>query len=221
MNKYDVCVFDLDGTLINSLSDLANCCNEALDLHSLPIHPCKAYKQFVGSGIKNLIKRAMGERAADEELFTSVYKAFNMLYEEKCLESTLPYEGITELLKKLKNSGVKLSVLSNKSDEFTRHITDSLFEKDTFDIVCGKKEGFPIKPAPDSLNATLSELNCTSDRCLYIGDSDVDVITASNANVSFCGVEWGFRGAEELRNAGAEIIVKKPKEIIKLVCTNE
>lgn len=221
MNKYDVCVFDLDGTLVNSLSDLANCCNEALDLHSLPTHPCKAYKLFVGSGIKNLIKRAMGEHSADIELFTSVYKAFNLLYEEKCLENTLPYDGIPEALKELKENGVKVSVLSNKADEFARRITDDLFTENTFDIVRGKLDCFPIKPEPDSLNAMLTELNCSKNRCLYIGDSNVDVMTADNAEVSFCGVEWGFRGAEELRNAGAQVIVHKPKDIVNLVCGNE
>lgn len=221
MNNFDVCVFDLDGTLINSLTDLADCCNEALELHSLPPHPLKSYKVFVGSGIKNLIKRCMGEKAADEELFTSVYKAFNMLYNEKCLEKTLPYDGIPSLIKDLKDNNVKICVLSNKADEFAKRIVYTLFEENDFDLVWGKKEEYPIKPAPDSLFAMLEQLGCTKEKCLYIGDSDVDVITASNAGVAFCGVEWGFRGPEELTNAGARFIAKKPKDIFRLVTTDE
>ncbi|MBQ3970453.1 MAG: HAD family hydrolase [Clostridia bacterium] len=218
MKKYDACVFDLDGTLIDSLGDLASCCNEALSLYELPTHNIEEYRYFVGSGIKNLIKRSMGSKADDEKLFISVYRAFNMLYEVKCLEKTKPYDGIIKMLSKLKESGVKVAVLSNKSDEFANRIVNALFEKGEFDVVWGKKENFPIKPEPESLYAVLDELKCDKSKCLYIGDSDVDVITAKNADIHFCGVEWGFRGEEELSTAGAETIVKNPNDILNLVC---
>lgn len=217
MSKYDVCIFDLDGTLIDSLGDLAACCNEALQLHDLPAHPIDSYRYFVGSGIKNLIKRSMGEKASDEKLVTSVYKAFNMLYNEKCLELTKPYKGISALLSHLRNNGIKVAVLSNKSDEFAKRIVNELFDENEIDLVWGKKEEFPIKPSPDSLFAVLKSFDCDKEKCLYIGDSDVDVITAKNAEVDFCGVQWGFRGAEELLSAGAKTIVEKPSEILALV----
>lgn len=217
MSKYDVCIFDLDGTLIDSLGDLAACCNEALQLHDLPAHPIDSYRYFVGSGIKNLIKKSMGEKASDEKLVTSVYKAFNMLYNEKCLELTKPYKGISALLSQLRNNGIKVAVLSNKSDEFAKRIVNELFDENEIDLVWGKKEEFPIKPSPDSLFALLKKFNCNKKKCLYIGDSDVDVITAKNAEVDFCGVQWGFRGAEELLSVGAKTIAEKPSEILALV----
>lgn len=221
MNQYNVCVFDLDGTLINSITDLANSCNEALSLHSLPTHPVNSYNHFVGSGIKNLIKRCMGEKSLDEDLVTDVLKTFNNIYNEKCLENTRPYDGIPQLISDLRDNNVKICILSNKADDFTLRITDALFNEGDLDLVFGKKAEYPIKPAPDSLFAMLEILDCPKEKCLYIGDSDVDVITASNAGVDFCGVEWGFRGVEELVNAGAKVIAKIPNDIFKLVTENE
>ncbi len=217
MKKYDVCVFDLDGTLIDSLGDLADCCNEALMLHELPAHPIDSYRNFVGSGIKNLIKRSMGDKSCDEKLVTSVYRAFNMLYREKCLEHTRPYKGVSALLAQLRFNGIKVAVLSNKADNFAKKIVNELFDDSEFDLVWGKKENFPIKPSPESLNEIIKELGSVKERCLYIGDSDVDVITAKNAGVDFCGVEWGFRGVEELVRNGAKITVSKPHSIFELV----
>lgn len=221
MNNFKVCIFDLDGTLINSLADLANCVNEALELHSLPTHHPGNYNYFVGNGVKNLIRAAMGDKAEDEKLFTSVYKAFNLLYNEKCLEFTQPYAGIDEMLYELKNNGIKLCVLSNKTDNFAKRIVNSLFSHGTFDSVWGKKENFPTKPSPDSALTMIKELGYQPSDCLYIGDSDVDLKTARNADLKFCGVEWGFRGKNELLENGAKVIVKKPSEIVKLVCVDE
>ncbi len=221
MNKYNTCVFDLDGTLVNSLGDLASCCNETLSLYELPTHTVDEYRYFVGSGIKNLIKKSMGDKSNDETLSTAVYRTFNILYNEKCLEATKPYEGVSELLSELKDKGVKIGVLSNKSDEFAKRIVDALFEHGEPDVVWGQKENFPIKPEPQSLYAVIEELDGEKDKCLYIGDSDVDVITAKNAHIDFCGVEWGFRGADELISAGAKTVVKKPSDILNLVCVNE
>lgn len=221
MNKFDVCIFDLDGTLINSLTDLGNCTNEALSIHSLPIHPLKNYKKFVGNGVKNLIKVTMGSCSNDEKLFNSVYKTFCMLYNEKCLNETRPYDGITEMIANLKLKGVKCCILSNKTDDFVSRITSALFKENDFDLVWGKKNEYPTKPSPDSLLAMLKQLSCPAEKCLYIGDSDVDVITAQNAGVSFCGVAWGFRGTDELIYNGAKTVVTKPYEINKLVTENE
>lgn len=221
MKNYDVCIFDLDGTLVNSLADLANCTNEALYLHDLPTHSYKAYKQFVGNGIKNLIIKAMGDKYENAELFTSVSKAFNMLYNEKCMEETLPYPGVTELVDNLKDQGVKVCVLSNKADDFAKRIVSGLFAENTFDICIGKKPDCPAKPDPSAVFEILDELNCPKSRCLYIGDSNVDMQTAQNAGVDSCGVEWGFRSLEELNDAGAMTTVKHAKDIFQLVIVNE
>lgn len=220
--NYDVCLFDLDGTLIDSLRDLADSCNEALTLFGLPKHDVDEYRFLVGSGIKNLIKKAMGESAADEQLSRSVFDKFNTIYGEKCLDATRPYDGITEMLEALKASGVKIGILSNKSDEFAKRIVDTLFDSSLIDLVYGKREEFPVKPAPDSLYAMLSELDIADkSRCLYIGDSNVDVKTALNGGVAFCGAQWGFRGREELENAGAEFIAETADDITKHVLCGE
>ncbi len=216
-NKFKCCIFDLDGTLVDSLKDLALSCDEALRLFELPDHPLDEYRYFVGNGIANLIKRAMGDKAEDEKLFRSVYDTFNLIYEEKCLDNTRPYHGINDMLKALKEKGVKIGVLSNKADEFSKRIVGALFDSQLIDEVYGHSEKFPKKPEPSSLWAMLEKFGCEKSECLYIGDSDVDVITASNAGVSFCGVEWGFRGYDELKNTGAETIVRTPAEIIELV----
>lgn len=221
MNNYDICVFDLDGTLIDSLGDLAYSCNEALRLHGMPVHDIDKYRFFVGSGIKNLIKRSMLDKSDDETLLQRVYDSFTALYAENCLVRTKPYDGIKEMLAVLKDRGVKLCVLSNKADDFTNKITNALFEKSTFNLVWGKKPEYDIKPSPQALFAMLEMCGCSMDRCLYIGDSDVDCITAANAGVSFCGVEWGFRGREELVSAGAKLIVRSPYDIVRAVCTDE
>ena len=221
MNKYSVCIFDLDGTLINSLDDLADSCNAALENNGLPIHPVNEYRSLVGSGIKNLIKRSLGEKKSDEKLVEAVFSDFNRIYGENCLNKTKPYDGICEMTAALKSRGIKLCVLSNKSDNFTHRITDALFAKNTFDIVWGKREQYPIKPAPDALLAILQQAEISKDNCLYIGDSDVDVITAKNAQTAFCGVSWGFRGVEELKNAGAVSIAYQPDDIIKEVIKDE
>ncbi len=217
MNNYDVCIFDLDGTLVNSLADLADCVNDALSLHSLPTHTLKEYRQFIGHGIANLIKCAMGDKASDEKLHTSVYRAFVMLYEARCLNNTRPYAGVSDLLDTLKQNNVKRCVLSNKADAFTNRIVSSLFGKDAFDLIWGKRDRYPNKPSPDSMNAMIDKLGCPRKRCLYIGDSNVDVETAGNAGVDFCGVEWGFRDRHELIDSGARVVVKKPNEIAPLV----
>ena len=221
MKKYDICVFDLDGTLIDSLGDLAESCNEALRISGMPTHEIDRYRTFVGSGIKNLIKRSLLDKSDDEVLVQTVYDSFNSIYQRNCLVRTKTYSGINEMLLKLKECGVKLCVLSNKADEFSQMIADSLFEKGTFDLVWGKKSEFPIKPDPSALFAMLDKMTAKPDRCLYIGDSDVDCITARNAGVDFCGVEWGFRGKEELAAAGAKLIVRYPYEITRAVCADE
>ncbi len=218
MNKnYDVCIFDLDGTLADSLKDLALSCDASLALFDLPTHTLEEYRYFVGNGIMNLVSNAMGEKAEDEKLLRSVFGTFNMIYEEKCLENTHPYAGITDLLVKLKDNGVKIGVLSNKADDFAKRIVGALFDSSLIDTVYGQRDDYPRKPKPDSLYAMLGELGADKARCLYIGDSNVDLNTAKNGGVDFCGVEWGFRGYDELKKAGAEMIVKTADEIADIV----
>ncbi len=215
--NYDVCIFDLDGTLVDSLEDLADSCNMALSLFELPTHTNEEYKFFVGNGIRELVRKSMGDAAGDKELLDSVSINFNMIYQEKCLNKTKPYNGIEKMLCDIKYRGVKIGVLSNKADDFAKKIVSSLFDPCLIDIVYGQKKGLPTKPEPDSLFEMLGKFECPKNKCLYIGDSNIDVATAQNAGVDFCGVEWGFRGYDELKNAGAELIAKTPSEVASIV----
>lgn len=221
--KYKAVIFDLDGTLINSLEDLADCVNAGLRAYNLPEHEVGAYKKMVGNGRRMLISRAIGEAVSNgpqkDELIEEVTEIFNREYNKKFCEKTKPYDGIADMLKKLKNSGAILAVLSNKPDSFVLPIINKLLPN-TLDRLYGKKPEFPEKPDPASLSALLDELKLQKSDCVYIGDSDVDVITAKNANVDFCGVSWGFRGREELVKCGASIVVDTPEELTAWLINN-
>ena len=214
---YKCVVFDLDGTLVNSLDDLADSVNKALEINGLPTHPYDAYKYFVGNGRAKLIERAMGDASKDEELKAKVTKDYDDDYIIHCLDKTKPYDGIVEMLKSLKQNGIKINVLSNKPDEFVKNMLDKLFDGIEFDIAWGKKAQYPTKPDPSSVLALLDELSVDKNDCLYVGDSNVDVITARNAGLDFCGVLWGFRTKEELEGEGAEITVSSSDELYRVI----
>ena len=207
-------VFDLDGTLVNSITDLANATNEGLKRAGLPAHPVEAYKRFVGNGRDKLVERAMGESASDEKLREIVRDTFDSYYAVHCNDNIYAYEGISEMLSALESMKIKTAVLSNKPDEFVDMILKKTLPNHTFTAAWGKRSEFPVKPDRSALLAILSELGVEKSDCLYIGDSDVDVFTAQNAGVDMLGVEWGFRGREELVSAGAPFVAKTAKEII-------
>lgn len=214
---YKCVVFDLDGTLVDSLYDLADSVNKALEKQGLPTHPYDAYKYFVGNGRAKLIERAMGEAAKDKELLAVVTKDYDDDYLIHCLDKTKPYDGVVDMLLKLHRSGVKINVLSNKPDEFVKNMLDTLFDGIKFNIAWGKKPEFPTKPDPSSVLAILNELSVDKSDCIYIGDSNVDVITAKNAGLDFCGVLWGFRTKEELEDEGAKITVSTADELCRVI----
>ena len=140
-----------------------------------------------------------------------------MVYEEKCLDKTRPYRGINDMLRTLKDNGVKVGVLSNKADNFAKRIVAELFDEKLIDAVYGQKDEYPRKPSPESLYAMLKELGAKKTECLYVGDSNVDVQTALNAGVDFCGAQWGFRGRKELEEAGAAFVAETADDITKAV----
>lgn len=214
---YKCVIFDLDGTLLDSLYDLGDSVNRALQKFNLPIHPYESYKHFVGNGRTKLIERAMGKYADDKKLFEMVTAEYDKNYLAHCLDKSKPYEGIVPMLNYLNSSDIKICVLSNKPDEFVKKIIDTLFSNISFDIEWGKKNDYPPKPEPDSLLAILKELLINKSDCLYVGDSDVDIVTARNAQVDCCGVLWGFRTRKELEYAGAEKIVETTDELLKVI----
>lgn len=213
---FKLCVFDLDGTLVNSLEDLAYCTNIALEKFGLEKQPLDRFNKFVGDGVPMLIKRAMGDNFT-EDLHKSLISEFNEQYKLHYADKTMPYSGVVDLLKTLIDNDVKIAVLSNKPDNFTKKIVSTIFKSITFSKVQGKLEGIPKKPDPTALNNLITEYSICKEETLYIGDSNVDVYTANNAGVKVCGVTWGFRGKNELKAAGADYIVDKANEIEKIV----
>lgn len=210
-------VFDLDGTLVDSIFDLGNAVNFALEKFNLPLHPMSDYYTFVGNGMEDLVRRSMGEEGGNDELYLKVRKAFDEHYNAHSNDNTVPYKGIAELLKALRDKNIKTAVLTNKAHIYVNDILKKAFPNHCFDLYFGQKEGVARKPNPQSFQLLLEELSVEKEDCLYIGDSEVDVKTAKNTGVDLVAVNWGYRNEETIRNAGAEIIVSTPEEILNYV----
>ena len=208
-----IAVFDLDGTLVNSLTDLAQSVNKGLAKAGLEEKPVENYNHYVGNGREIMVKRAMGEYAGDENLFRVVMDTFNSEYKIHCNDNTTSYDGCAELLEKLRKDGIMTAVLSNKPDEFVPEILKKVYPEHIFTEAWGKKPEYRIKPDNQALLAMLDKYGIKPDECIYIGDSDVDVQTAQNSGVQMLGVEWGFRGREELLSVGAPFVAKTADEL--------
>lgn len=210
------CIFDLDGTLVNSLEDLADATNHALKLQGFPTHPVERYRQFVGDGIVLLMRRAAPELCSEQAL-RQLHQDFDQYYSNHCFDKTRPYEGCVQLLESLSQKGIPFAVLSNKPDQFVGDIVRKLFPGIAFTSVFGKRPGYEKKPDPAALNEMIRLQETEKQRCLYIGDSDVDVFTAHNAGVRCCGALWGFRGYQELERAGADCFASSPMDVCKFL----
>lgn len=213
---YNYVIFDLDGTLANTVEDLANAVNYGLKKNNLPVHPTDAYYHFVGNGVINLIKRALGNSCSDK-LVQQLKSDFDCYYGEHNLDKTVGYAGVYDMLKLLQEKNIKMAVLSNKPHSFVGDILDKLFPGITFAAAWGKKDKFKIKPDPQSLFALMEEIGADKATTLYVGDSDVDVQTAINGNVDFAGAEWGFRGKKELMSAGAKYTFESPRQMCDFI----
>lgn len=207
-------LFDLDGTLVNSLSDLAASTNFALTKFGFPTHETEKYKYFVGDGMAKLIERALPEDKRDMETINTTLDIFMEHYRAHYVDETVPYDGILELLDKL--TGVKKAVISNKADEMAIHLTRKLLGE-RFDIVCGKREGYPTKPDPTLTLEIIEKLGVAPNECIFVGDSGMDMAVAKNSGCVALGVIWGFRSEEELLLNGADYIAKKPAEILEII----
>ena len=212
-----VIVFDLDGTLLNTIDDLGYACNYALEKTGYPTYPIEAYPAKVGNGINNLSRRALPETARTEENVLRVREYFVPYYNEHNCDYTRPYEGIPEVLNTLKAQRHQLAVASNKYQAATEKIVNHFFPG-VFDVILGEREGVERKPNPQIVFDILNSLqpSVISLQALYIGDSLVDFETAKNAHVPFVACSWGFVAREKLEEAGIEHIIDKPEEIIKL-----
>lgn len=214
-------IFDLDGTLADSLADLANSVNKGLRAAGLPEHPVDSYRAMVGNGRAVLVKRAMGQAANDAEAYERVTRVFNEEYQRHCNDNTKAYEGCAAMLKQLSEKGIKTAVLSNKPDEFVARILQKLYPSHCFTEAWGKKPQYACKPDGESLCAMMSRHKLLPQECLYIGDSDVDVYTAQNGGVPMAGVSWGFRGKAELMQAGAPFVADSAEELTEYILSYE
>lgn len=210
-------IFDLDGTLLNTLEDLANACNYALKSCGFKVHNVNDYTRFVGNGRYKLIERIVPvEYKKDKEVINKVLSLFDEYYGEHMIDMTKPYDGINEMLEELKEKNIKLAVVSNKPHEFAGDVVKKYFDN-KFEITYGQRENHPTKPDPKTVYEVMEYLGVNKNECIYVGDSDVDVNTAKNAQVKSVGVAWGFRGEGELKDAGADYIINKPSELMKLI----
>lgn len=215
---YQGCVFDMDGTIADTLASIAYFGNTALAAVGLPALPQVDYKQYVGNGADRLMRRMLRVSVAseDEKTVAALRTEYDRLYERDPLYLVAPYPGIPDMLRELRRLGVKLAVLSNKPHDMTSFIAQKLFPG-MFDTVCGQREGMPVKPDPQALWDILQGLPCPKTEALYIGDSGVDLQTGKNAGVDTAGVLWGFRGESELRGIGAEFYAETPAALLSFI----
>lgn len=208
--------FDLDGTVADTLADLAAAVNYALTKRGLAPYPVEAYRQFVGNGVDNLMMTVLKEHSTPEAV-VEMKADFTAYYTEHCLDYTDVYPGMADLLKHLEDRGVKTAVISNKPNQYVPRILHKLYPDHHFTPAWGQQPDIPRKPAPDALLKAIELCGVEREETLYVGDSNVDVIFAHNAGVKVCGVSWGFRGAEELREAGADFIVNDVDELREII----
>lgn len=210
-------IFDLDGTLLDTIKDLAISTNKALERHHFKTHPIEDYKYFVGDGINKLIERALPKEHRDNQTIDKVKKVFVDYYNKHLTEYTKPYEGVMELLSQLQVKNKYLAIVSNKPDEQTQLLVKECLKGVPFIYVTGNKPGILHKPDPYALYEAIHRVGVSKEEVLYVGDSGVDMQTANNAKVTGVGVTWGFRTREELMLNGAYAIVDEPGSIMALL----
>lgn len=210
-----LCIFDLDGTLLDTLPTISYYCNLSLREFGLPEIEEEKYKYLAGNGAKVLIERMLDEVGADrEEYFDKVYKFYNREYDKNVSHLTKPFDGVPEMLAGLKTLGIDTAVISNKPDFAAVNVV-KLFLGELVDIAHGGREGIPLKPAPDGVFEIMEEAGVTADECIYVGDTGTDMETGKNSGIFSIGVLWGFRKEDELLENGADIIVSHPLEILE------
>lgn len=213
---YKLIAFDLDGTVADTLADLAASVNAALSMRGLPTYAEDDYRYFVGNGVDNLILRVLAG-AYEPALAERVKADFSSYYAAHTLDHTAAYPGMAELLGRLSDDGVMTAVISNKPDAYVPEIMAALYPDHRFTYLSGQRAGVPRKPAPDALLMLMDRLDVSKEDVLYVGDSNVDVAFAHAAGVKVCGVSWGFRGADELREAGADHIADTVEELTGII----
>lgn len=208
-------IFDLDGTILNTLDDLADAGNYALAEMGYPAHEVEKYRYFVGNGIPKLIERIV-PAGTPYEMYEKTYEAFCSYYNKHMYDKTKPYDGMVEMLSVLNENGIKLAVVTNKAHVFACEMVKKYYG-DIFDAIFGSVEGIPKKPDPYWVNKALEKLCCAPENAVYAGDSSVDMQTALNARIFPCGVLWGFRERDELLKNGAKSLASDSSELEKII----
>lgn len=215
MMKFKTIIFDLDGTLLDTLGDLSSSVNYALRQHGMPERSKSEVRRFLGNGIQKLIAQSVPE-GTDEKKTEKVLLTFRAYYLAHSLDETASYEGINELLHALRSKGVETAIVSNKLDPAVKDLHRHFFS-DTISVAIGESPSIRRKPAPDMVDECIRQLGCDRDSCLYVGDSEVDLQTARNASLPCCSVSWGFRDKKQLIEAGATTIIDCPEELTGVI----
>lgn len=216
--NYKAAVFDLDGTLVNSLDDLADSANATLRAHSFPVHEVEAYRYFVGDGTRKLMERILPQENASDTIFVEQFMSeYKDCYARNLLQKTKPYDGIMEMLEELRRRGIPMAVCTNKHQSAAEMIVKTLFQHGIFQEIIGDQEGLPRKPDPQKVLRIMRDFGVTGEQTAYFGDTDVDMDTARNAGAFAVGVLWGFRAREELVAHGADILLTHPMELFEKV----
>lgn len=215
-------IFDLDGTLVDTIQDLSDAINLSLKQNGYSItYSINQTKELIGSGIRNLCAKALEPFSSSEKDVEKVLNSFMNNYDLMQLNNTKPYEEMENVLYYLKQKGIKLAVLSNKKYENTLYIVTHLFKENTFDVIYGKKEGYPLKPDTKALYSVIDKLNVKKEEVLYVGDSDVDMKTAINGNLKKVAVTYGYRSEDILKEYSPEYCISSPIEIKKIIENEE
>lgn len=207
-------LFDLDGTLTNTLDDIANAMNRSLRLHGLPEFPVNDYRYLVGDGVRKLAERACRGR---KELEDDVRREYQAYYQEHAQVLTAPYAGVEDMLRALRQRGIRLAVFSNKPHADTCRVVTHFFPDISFEVVRGQMEGVPVKPDPAGALAIAEDMGLSPEEFVYLGDTGTDMRCAVNAGMRPIGVLWGFRTAEELLESGAQALIEQPTQLIGML----
>lgn len=213
---YRASIFDLDGTLVDSLEDIADATNAVLQRLGLPTHPVDAYRAFVGEGVEVLVRRAAPEATRTDEDLARLAAKVRAEYAAHYADKTRPYPGVPEALQELGRRGLRLAVLSNKPHDGTLRVVEALLGQIAFEAVLGARDGVPKKPDPSGALEIASQLGLPPTQFLYVGDTNIDMATARAAGMHAVGVTWGFRTAGELWEAGAHAVIGRPEELVEI-----
>ena len=209
-------IFDLDGTLLDTLTDIMESVNNILSRYNFPTHTKHEYQYFLGNGIEALTKKAFPKNISTQE-FNNYFQEVKQEYHSRQTLKTKPFEGITEMLRIFNKQGVKIAILSNKPDEFTKPTVAHFFENIKFEIVLGSRKNVARKPSPEAVLEILEALNVTAEECYFVGDSETDMQTGVNAGIEAIGVSWGFRTVKEMMDNGASRIIDEPEELLGII----